>query len=341
MLNENLMLLSRWLVCIVLNYSMAEILLSILGGLVLFLYAVNNLSEAIKNAVGDKARKWILRYTSNTISGILVGIVVTTLLDSSSAVIIITIVFINAKILSLRQAMGIVLGANIGTTVSSQIIAMDVGKFSPILLLIGFILWFASKSEKINNTGKIILFFGVLFFGLFTMENAIEPLKSKPFVVEWLKRTEQPVQGSLIGALVTLIIQSSSATVGMAIILAKKGLLSLAGSVAIMIGAELGTCSDTLLATIKGSRAALKTGLFHLLFNLLSVIFGLILFAPFLQLVTIVSGESSLERAVANAHMIFNISGVLLFAPMIPLLEKYLNKLLPDRQISETVALIL
>jgi phosphate:Na+ symporter len=309
---------------------MVEIVLSMLGGLVLFLYAINNLSDAIKKAVGDNAQKWILRFTSNTFTSILVGIAVTTLLDSSSAVIIITIVFVNAKILSFKQAMGIVLGANIGTTVSSQIIAMDIGKFSPILLLVGFLLLFVSKSEKINSTGKIILFFGVLFFGLFTMENAVEPLKSKPFVVEWLKRTEQPVQGSLIGALITLIIQSSSATVGMAIILSKKGLLTLAGGVAIMIGAELGTCSDTLLATIKGSRSALKTGLFHLLFNLLSVMIGLLLFQPFLELVKTVSQHSSIERAVANAHMIFNISGVLLIAPCIPLFEKYLNRMLPD-----------
>jgi phosphate:Na+ symporter len=309
---------------------MTEIILSILGGLVLFLYAVNNLSDAIKQAVGENAKKWILKFTSNTFSGILVGTVVTTLLDSSSAVIIITIVFVNAKILSFRQAMGIVLGANIGTTISSQLIAMDIGRFSPVLLLIGFLLMFISKSDRISNTGKIILFFGVLFFGLYTMENAVEPLRGKPFVAEWLKKTENPVQGSLIGAIVTLIIQSSSATVGMAILLAKKGLLSLAGGIAIMIGAELGTCSDTLLATIKGSRAALKTGLFHLLFNLLSVTLGLIFFKPFNELVTLVSQQATIERAVANAHMMFNISGVLIFVLAVPLAEKFFNKILPD-----------
>ena len=244
---------------------MSEILLSILAGLVLFLYAVNSLSDTIKLAVGDNTNKWIIKFTSNTFSSVLVGIIVTTLLDSSSAVIIITIVFVNSKLLTFRQAMGIVLGANIGTTISSQIIAMDIGKYSPILLLVGFILLIVSKSERINYTGKIILYFGVLFFGLFSMENAVEPLKKEPIFLEWLKKTDDPITGSLIGAFVTLIIQSSSATVGMAIILSKKGLLSLGGGIAVMLGAELGTCSDTLLATIKGSRAALKTGLFHLL----------------------------------------------------------------------------
>jgi phosphate:Na+ symporter len=311
---------------------MTEIILSILAGLVLFLFAVNSLSETIKVAVGERANKWILKFTSNTLSSITVGTIVTILLDSSSAVIIITIVFVNSKILSFRQAMGIVLGANIGTTISSQIIAMDIGKYSPILLVIGFILLFVSKSERINNTGKIILYFGVLFFGLFTMENAVEPLKDEAFFLNWLKKTDNPLMGALIGAIVTLIIQSSSATVGMAIILSKKGLLSLGGGIAIMLGAELGTCSDTLLATIKGSRGAIKTGLFHLSFNLLSIIIGLIFFYPFLDFVSYLSENAPIERVVANAHVLFNLSGVLIFVWTIPLFERVLNKLLPDKQ---------
>lgn len=310
---------------------MLEITLSILAGLVLFLYAVNSLSETIQKAVGENSKKWMLKFTSNTFSAIITGTIITILLDSSSAVIIITIVFVNSKLLSFRQAMGIVLGANVGTTISSQIIAMDIGKYSPFLLLIGFLLLFISKSEKVNNTGKIILYFGVLFFGLFTMENAVEPLKNEPYFLEWLKKTENPIVGSMIGALVTLIIQSSSATVGMAIILSKKGLIGLAGGIAVMLGAELGTCSDTLLATIKGSRQAIKTGVFHLLFNIFSIIIGLILFYPFLNFIEFIGKNAPIERSVANAHMIFNISGVLIFMWTIPLFEKGLNKLIPDK----------
>ena len=140
-----------------------------------------------------------------------------------------------------------------------------------------------------------------------------------------------PMKGTLTGAIVTLIIQSSSATVGMAIVLAKKGVLSLAAGIGIMMGAELGTVSDTLLATIKGSRQAIKTGLFHLIFNLLSIILGLILFYPFLNLVTIVSNTDHIEKALANAHMIFNICGVLLFVWFIPSFERMLNKILPEK----------
>jgi len=310
---------------------MTEIILSVIAGLVLFLFAVNSLSETIKNALGDNASKSIQRYTSNTFSSLIVGIVATTLLDSSSAVIIITIVLVNSNLLTFKQAMGIVLGANIGTTVSSQIIAMDFGKYSPIFLLIGFILLFIAKTEKFSNIGKSILYFGVLFFGLYTMENAVEPLKDEAFFAEWMKKTESPVLGAIIGAVVTLIIQSSSATVGMAIILSKKGILSLTGGIAIMLGAELGTCSDTLLATIKGSRQALKTGLFHVSFNLISIILGLILFYPFVDIVKYISTGASIERSVANAHMLFNILGVLIFVWTIPIFEKELNKALPDK----------
>jgi phosphate:Na+ symporter len=310
---------------------MTEIVLSIIAGLVLFLFAVSSLSDTLASAMGGGASKWIQRFTSTILSSLIVGIVATTILDSSSAVIIITIVMVNSKVLTFRQAMGIVLGANIGTTVSSQIIAMDIGKYSPVFLLIGFVLLVIAKSEKLSNMGRVILYFGVLFFGLFTMENAVEPLKDEAFFSEWMKKTESPVICAFIGAMVTLVIQSSSATVGMAIILAKKGFLSLTGGVAVMLGAELGTCSDSLLATIKGSRQALKTGLFHVTFNLLSIILGLILFYPFVDLVKIISGEASIERTIANAHMLFNIMGVLVFVWTIPLFEKLLNTLLPER----------
>ena len=146
-----------------------------------------------------------------------------------------------------------------------------------------------------------------------------------------MTKRDNPLMGATIGAMVTRLIQSSSATVGMAIILSKKGILSLTGGVAVMLGAELGTCSDTLLATIKGSREALKTGLFHVTFNLLSIIIGLLLFYPFVELVKLISNGATIERTVANAHMLFNILGVLIFIWTIPAFEKLLNKLLPNK----------
>jgi phosphate:Na+ symporter len=164
------------------------------------------------------------------------------------------------------------------------------------------------------------------------MERAVEPLRDAAGFMDLMARLENPLKGAGIGASVTLILQSSSATVGMVITLAKKELISLSAGIAVMLGAELGTCSDTLLATLKSNRQAVKTGLFHLVFNLTSIIIGIILFPWFVSFIQYISGGAGMEQQIANAHMIFNIGGVLLFSPVVPLLSKLLNKLLPDRQ---------
>lgn len=314
-----------------------ETVLIILGGLGLFLFAITNLSEALKDLLGDRAKRLLARFTRNVFSAIITGLIITILLDSSSAVIIMAIVLVNAKALTFRQAIGIVLGANIGTTFSSQIIALDVGKFSPIPIFIGLILLFVAKADWVSRTGKVIIYFGILFFGLYTMERAVEPLRDHPQFMEWMTRLENPFSGAGMGAFITLIIQSSSATVGMVITLAKKGLISLSAAIAVMIGAELGTCADTLLATVRSNRQALKTGLFHLFFNFCSIVVGLFLFPFFVKLVQLLSGGVHLEQQVANAHMLFNALGVLLFLPFIGITERALNKWLPEKQ-KETVA---
>lgn len=311
--------------------SRVEVLFYLAAGLVLFLYAVHSLSIHLKESFGEGTKLWIARFTGNSLSGLLTGIFATTILDSSSAVIIITIVMVNAQVVSLRQAMAIVLGANIGTTVGSQLIATDIMRYSPILLIVGYSIILISGDRKSATTGKIILFFGLLFFGLKTMETSVEPLRGSTMFLDWMERARNPFFGSLVGAFVTFVIQSSSATVGMAIILSKKGILSVAGGIAVMLGAELGTCSDTLIATIKGSKQAVKTGLFHLFFNLTTILIGLIFFQPFLDLVFWISDGAPEGRIIANAHMIFNISGALLFIGLIPYTEKLLHVLLPEK----------
>src|SRR5688572_21457322 len=308
-----------------------EIILLLAGGLGLFLYAINNLSIILKGLLGERARKLLAKFTNNLFTGILSGIVITLILDSSSAVIIMTIILVNTGALTFRQAIGIVMGANIGTTFSSQLIALDIGRFSPIPIFIGLLLSMLAKSDRISKTGKVILYFGILFFGLFTMETAVEPLKSDERFAGWMISLENPVRGSLVGALVTLIIQSSSATVGMVITLAKKGLITLGGSIAVMLGAELGTCSDTLLATIRGSRQAIRTGLFHLFFNLSSILIGLACFPLYIGFIENISGNASLEQKVANAHMLFNALGVILFLPFTRSVEKLMVRWIPDK----------
>ncbi len=309
-----------------------EIILLVLGGLGLFLFAVSNLSTTLKDLLGEKTKKWLGYFTKNVFAAIITGTVITLILDSSSAVIIMTIVLVNTGALTFRQSLGIVMGANIGTTFSSQLIALDIGQYSPIPIFIGLVMGFFAKREHISKTARVILYFGILFFGLYTMERAVEPLRDHENFLGWMTRLESPYLGAGIGALVTLIIQSSSATVGMVITLAKKELITLPAGIAVMLGAELGTCSDTLLATIRSDRQAIKTGLFHLFFNLISICIGLLLFKFYVQFIEMISGNAHIEQKIATAHMIFNIAGVLLFIPFVPLIEKLLNKLLPEKE---------
>ena len=307
------------------------IILSVLGGLGLFLFAISNLSETLKDVLGEKSKRWISKLTASLFTAIITGTIITVILDSSSAVIIMTIILVKTGTLTFRQSLGIVMGANIGTTFSSQIIALDIGQYSPIPIVGGLILSFIARSEKLSKTGKSILYFGILFFGLYTMERAVEPLRDDKRFVQWMTMLETPLRGVGVGAIVTIIIQSSSATVGMIITLAKKELLSLSAGIAVMLGSELGTCADTLLATIRSDRQSVKTGLFHLFFNIISISVGLLIFPWFVQLIEKISGNANLQQKIANAHMLFNIGGVLLFIPFVSVVEKLLDKLLPQK----------
>jgi phosphate:Na+ symporter len=278
-----------------------------------------------------KAKDTIAEYTNNLFSSLFIGIVLTILLGSSSAVIILAIVFINAESLNLKQAIGIILGANIGTTFSSQLIALDIGKYAVIPMVVGVVLMYLVKNEKYKQWGKVLFYFGMLFLGLFVMQESVSPLKDSERFSTWIMQVENnPIKGILTGGLVTLIIQSSSGTVGMAIVLAKQNLLIAPGAIAIMLGAELGTCSDTLIATIKGKRQAIKAGIFHLGFNLTTILIGLIFFSPFVTFIEWISQHQGIGGLIANAHMLFNTLGVLLMLPFVGLAEKGLNRLIPE-----------
>lgn len=307
-----------------------SIILSLIGGLTLFLYALNYLSDSLKSVAGGNLQFYLNKFTGNLFSGIASGTIITILLDSSSAVIIMTIVLVKSRALTFRQAIGIVMGANIGTTISSQIIALDVGKYSSVLMAIGFLLLMLAKKRLAKNIGRVLLGFGLIFFGLYIIEESVAPLRQNPRFADWMLALENPLKGVGIGALVTLIIQSSSATVGMIIALGAKKLISITAAIAVMLGAELGTCSDTLLASIGRSRQAVKTGIFHLFFNVITIISALIFFSPFGQLVSYISGGAPLERQIANAHVLFNCLGVLLFIPFVPLAERLINHVIKE-----------
>ena len=304
----------------------------LLGGLVLFFLAIYRLSQVLRELFSGQVRDIVQRYTHNLFAGIGIGTVVTILLDSSSAVIILAIVLINARALTFRNALGIILGANIGTTFGSQLIAWELGRYAYLPMFVGLAMMVFSKVERRREIGHALIYFGMLFFGLYLIETAVEPLRERPQVLEWMTQFgDRPLRGALVGGLITLLIQSSSATVGMTLVLAKQNLISLAGGMAIMLGAELGTCSDTLLATIKGTRQAIKAGLFHFFFNLLTIIVGLVLFDPFVRFVEWLSEGRPVDNQLANAHVLFSVCGVLIFLPWVNPAARLLDRVLPER----------
>ncbi len=310
--------------------SILSIVLLAATGLVLFLYAVSRLALALRHVAGDEMKHLLAHWTRSVPLAIVAGTVVTTVLDSSSVVIILTIALVSAGALPFRNSLGVVLGANIGTTLSSQLYAFDLGQWAVLAMLPGFLLLSLSKKRRGRTIGRAVFCFGLLFFSLYLIGEAAAPLKEYPAVLAWLSRLEHPLRGAGAGAAVTVIIQSSSATLGLVIKLAGKGVLALPAGIAVMLGAELGTCADTLLATVGRGRAARKTGLFHLVFNMVTIAIGLLLIGPLTALVVRLAGSADVARQIAHAHVLFNVAGVLLVAPLVPLCQRALDALLPD-----------
>ena len=301
------------------------------GGIALFLIAVRHISDTINHIVGEKSKRWINRFTKNLFTAILTGALTTILLNSSSTVIIISILLVTAGQLTFRQSIGIVLGANLGTSISNQLLTINTGLVPPIALIVGLILWLFYKTQKQGRWGKLLFLLGLLFSGLTLMEIGVRPLQDSQEVKQALHHLNNPIQGAGLGALFTLMLQSSTAMMGITVKLVKQHLLSVTAGIAIMLGAELGTVGNTLLATINGTRQALRTGLFHFTFNLITIIFGLILFYPFTNLVTWISNQASPQQQIVNAHILFNVLGILFFLPLVPVVEKFLNRAVPDK----------
>lgn len=302
-----------------------------LAGLVLFIYGVTRLSEGLEDMGTERMKQFLSKCTTNRFAGVLTGAVATTLLESSSVTIIMVIAMVSAGVLTFVQSLGVVLGSNIGTAVGAQIISLDIERYVPLLMFSGLLLLFLGKGRVLKNLGIVLLGFGLMFYGLEAIDEAMKPFREyQPFIDLMQTLGNNPLLGAIIGAIFTVIIQSSSATVAITITLASSGLISLAAGVAIMLGAEVGTCADTLVATIGRGRPALRTGLFHLLFNLVSAILGII-FAPLLvQLVLAISGGAGVGRQVANAQILFNLIGVVVMVAFLPIVARFLERLVPD-----------
>lgn len=307
--------------------DLTPIVLGVVAGLALFLYGVTNLANGMRAVAGDRMRQILARVTTNRYAGVASGTLATAVLDSSSVTIIMVIALVDAGLLPFVQSLGVILGANIGTTISSQLIALDVGKYAPIVMVVGLLLQLLGRSENARQAGTAVMGLGLVFFGLTQMGVAVEPLKASGQFTNLMSRLESPLLGVAAGAVTTLVLQSSSATVGIAITLASQGLLTLPAGIAIMLGAEIGTCADTLFATLGRSREALRAGIFHLLFNVATVSLGLALLGPLTSFASALGGDAA--RQIANAHVAFNVLGVLLVVLALGPIARGLERLVP------------
>lgn len=304
-----------------------EVVLGMIAGLVLFLYGVSRLATGMRAVAGDRMRRLLERATTNRYAGVASGTLATAVLDSSSVTIIMVIALVDAGLLSFQNSLGVILGANIGTTISSQLIALDVQRYSPVVLAFGLLLLVAGRTETWRQTGAAVFGMGLIFFGLAQMGTAVEPLKQSVRFADWMQQLENPLVGVAAGAIITLVLQSSSATVGIAITLAAQGLLALPGGVAVMLGAEIGTCADTLLATLGRSREAVRAGIFHLLFNVVTVAVGVMLLQPLVTFVTSLGGDAA--QQLANAHVTFNVLGSMAVVLFLAPIGRALHRLVP------------
>ena len=306
------------------------IALGLVAGLALFLYGVSRLAGGMKAVAGDRMRRLLERATANRVAGVLTGAAATAALDSSSVTIIMVIALVDAGLLTFVQSLGVILGANVGTTVSSQLVALDVERYAPLALAAGLLLGAVGRTATWRHAGTALFGVGLVFFGLAQMGAAVEPLRESGRFAAWMARLENPLVGLAAGALTTLVIQSSSATLGIAITLASQGLLSLPAGVAVMLGAEIGTCADTLVATVGRSREALRAGAFHLLFNVATAAAGLALIGPLAALAQTMGGD--VARQVANAHVAFNVLGVAAMILLLGPVARGLERLVPARR---------
>jgi len=322
-----------------------QLIFGLLGGLGMFLFGMKTMSEGLQKIAGGRMRKILAALTSNRLIGALVGIAVTAIIQSSSATTVMVVGFVNAGLLSLVQSIGVVLGANIGTTITAQLIAFKITKFALPAIGIGAGLKLFGKNKKYSYIGEIILGFGLLFFGLTTMKHAFNPLKtSEDFRQLFMLVGDYKLLGVLIGALLTVIVQSSSATIGITLALATSGLISFEASVALILGENIGTTVTANLAAIGTNLAAKRTAFSHFLFNVLGVIYMLILMPWFMKFISAITpGDADfvvqtqaqaasfgaeigdkpyIARHIANTHTLFNIINTIIFLPFIGALAK-------------------
>ncbi len=313
-----------------------EIIINLMGGLGLFLFGMNLMGDGLQKSAGSKLKKIIELLTSNTIMGVLVGMVVTMVIQSSSATTVMVVGFVNAGIMTLGQAIGVIMGANIGTTITAQLVSLDVDFLAPVALGIGIVIYMFSKKPKNRHIAEILIGFGILFTGMDFMKDAVKPLAGyQGFTDMLVSFGHQPILGVLMGFAITAIVQSSSASMGMLIALASQGLIPITAALPILYGENIGTCVTSLISSIGASRNARRAAIMHLTFNVIgSLIFMFLLSGPIVKVVTYLDPNDA-ARQIANAHTLFNILNVLILLPVAKLIVKLAMKLVPENDSEE------
>ncbi len=304
---------------------MFEIILGLMGGLGLFLYGMKLMSDGLEKAAGAKMRSILEFFTKTPLRGILIGTFFTAVIQSSSAATVMVVSFVNSGLMNLYQAAGVIMGANIGTTVTSQLIAFNLSALAPAIVMAGVVLAMFCKKTKLQRIGEVLLGFGILFMGLNTMSSSMAVLRESPRVVEIMSSLDNHFVALLMGIVVTAVLQSSSATVGIILLLAQQGLLDIRICLFIILGCNIGACVSALLAGLNGKRDAKRASLIHLLFNIIGTVLMFIVFTLALEpVVTFISSISGGEpgREVANAHTLIKIVEVIALAPFIKQIVK-------------------
>ena len=327
------------------NLEALKIALQLFGGLALFIYGMNFMSEGLQKAAGEKMKSILALLTRNVFIGVLAGAAATAVLQSSGAVTVMVIGFVSANLMNLRQAISIIMGANIGTCVTAQLVAFDIGDFSWAFVIVGFIMYFFVRNhEKVNDFGQAIFAFGILFSGLNIMAAAMEPLaQSDMFSQLMLKVADVPVLGIIVGAVMTTVVQSSSASIAVLQNLAAtagpdgvSSLVGLTGAIPILFGTNIGSTTTALLASVGGTVNAKRTALSHMIFN----VFGTLLFiwftpyiADFVRMLSPTGAELDvISRQIANAHLAFNVATTVVFLPLLGVLAAFVTRLVPDKE---------
>lgn len=310
------------------------LVIGLLGGLALFLYGMEKMSDGMNKTASNRMRDMLAALTRNRVMALVVGAFVTMIIQSSSATTVMLVSFVQAGLMSFTQTLGVILGANVGTTITAQLIAFKLTDYALLMISIGFGMHMISNRDEIKNIGEIILGFGILFYGMKLMSDTMTPLRDYPVFIDIMKQLEHPFAGILAGTVFTAIVQSSSASTGVVIVLASQGLISLETGIPVIFGANIGTCVTAGLASINTSREAKRVALAHVIFQVAGVLIFLFWIPEFAKFIKLISEKfgSDVARQVANAHTIFNVGLAIIFLPFVPLYGRLVEKIFPDRE---------